>query len=191
MQFGTCETAAHERAGVAIDPQDARSIVIVWHSMTGASRQLSVAVARGAARASGVGGSRPVATTRVHARQVSIEQLLAASAFIFVAPENLGSMAGVMKAFFDRSYYPLLDRVQGRAYATIVAAGSDGNGAARQIGRICQGWRLREATRPLIVLTNAQTPEQILAPKRVTDADLAQAAEIGEALAEGVGLGIY
>ena len=32
---------------------------------------------------------------------------------------------------------------QGRAYATVISAGSDGTGAQRQIDRIATGWRLR------------------------------------------------
>ncbi len=50
-------------------------------------------------------------------------------------------MAGVMKDFFDRTYYPALDRIVGRPYATLICAGSDGENAARQIHRIASGWR--------------------------------------------------
>jgi hypothetical protein len=31
-----------------------------------------------------------------------------------------------MKDFFDRSYYAVLDRINGRPYATMICAGSDG-----------------------------------------------------------------
>lgn len=194
MHFGTSEfdTGRSGATGPgAVRPTTARSLVIVWHSMTGASRQLAAAVARGAAKARDPESTCVVTTTLVHARNARIEQLLEASAYVFVAPENLGSMSGIMKAFFDRAYYPLLGRIEGRAFAMIVAAGSDGTGAVRQIGRICTGWRLREAMPPSIVLVHAQTTEAILAPKRVAAADLARAAELGEALAEGVALGIY
>ena len=49
-----------------------------------------------------------------------------------------------MKDFFDRIYYGVLDRVNGRPYAVIIAAGTDGEGAARQIQRIATGLRLRD-----------------------------------------------
>jgi hypothetical protein len=52
-------------------------------------------------------------------------------------------MAGIMKDFFDRTYYPVLDRINGRPYAVLICAGSDGQNAARQIERIATGWRLR------------------------------------------------
>jgi NAD(P)H-dependent FMN reductase len=128
---------------------------------------------------------------RVHARRVDAQQVCVASAYIFVAPENLGSLSGVMKEFFDRTYYGVLDRVAGRPYAVIIAAGSDGQGAARQVERIATGWRLKAVAQPMIVITQAQTPEAILAPKRLSRQDLAQAGELGAALAQGLALGIY
>ena len=117
--------------------------------------------------------------------------MLEASGYLFIAPENLASMAGVMKDFFDRQYYPLLDRIQGRPAAVIVAAGSDGHGAVRQIERILTGWRLRLVAESLIVRVQAQTPEAILAPKRLSAAQLAPAAELGQALAAGLAMGVF
>jgi len=137
------------------------------------------------------GGAADVVVRCGHARDVSTEDMLAASAYLFVAPENLASMAGVMKDFFDRQYYPLLDRIQGRAAAVIVAAGSDGHGAVRQIERILTGWRLRLAAESLIVRVDAQTPEAILAPKHLSAAQLEPARDLGRALAAGLGMGIF
>ena len=49
--------------------------------------------------------------------------LLTADGFIFCAPENLASLSGEMKEFFDRCYYPALDRLNGLPYALLIAAG--------------------------------------------------------------------
>lgn len=117
--------------------------------------------------------------------------MLAAAGYLFIAPENLASMAGVMKDFFDRQYYPLLDRIQGRPAAVIVAAGSDGHGAVRQIERILTGWRLRLAAESVIVRVEAATPEQILAPKHLDRARLEPARELGQAFAAGLAMGIF
>jgi multimeric flavodoxin WrbA len=117
--------------------------------------------------------------------------LLAADGYLFAAPENLAALSGAMKEFFDRNYYPLLDRIQGRPYATLVCAGSDGTNAVRQIARIATGWRLKVVAEPLIVCTHAQTPEAILAEKRLTQAELAPCAELGQALAAGLALGVF
>ncbi|GAB7550762.1 NAD(P)H-dependent oxidoreductase [Novosphingobium sp. 11B] len=122
---------------------------------------------------------------------VSAEDLLAASGYVFVCPENLGSMTGLMKEMFDRCYYPLLGRVEGRPYATAIAAGSDGRGAQAQIDRIVTGWRLRRVAEPLIVNLGVQTPEAILAEKHVPQAQLDACRDLGAAMAEGLQLGIF
>ena len=100
-------------------------------------------------------------------------------------------MSGVMKDFFDRTFYAVLDRIIGRPYATLICAGSDGGNAARQIARICTGWRLKAVSAPLIVCTHAQTPEKILAPKIIPQQDLDRCAEVGAALAAGLALGMF
>ena len=117
--------------------------------------------------------------------------LLAAQGYLFACPENLASMSGAMKEMFDRCYYPVLGRIEGRASATLIAAGSDGEGALRQIDRIATGWRLRRVSPPLIVNLGAQTPEEILAHKTVPEDDLARCRDLGAALAEGLTLGMF
>lgn len=158
-------------------------LLIVYHSATGGTRQMAEAALAGA-RAEGE-------ALLLHADAAGPEHLLAAGAYLFAAPENLASLAGVMKAFFDRTYYPVLDRLNGRPYAAMVCAGSDGQGAARQLARIATGWRLRPVAEPLIVCTRAQTPEAILAPKSIPESDLARCRELGAALAAGLALGVF
>lgn len=156
------------------------TLLIAWHSRTGASRSLAEAAARGAGA-----GARLLG-----AESVTPADLLAAEGYLFVCPENLGALSGAMKEMFDRTYYPVLDRIEGRPYATIIAAGSAGQGAQSQIDRIVTGWRLRRVAEPIIVNVGAQTPEEILAAKHVTRPALAQARDLGEALAEGISQGI-
>lgn len=96
-----------------------------------------------------------------------------------------------MKEMFDRCYYPCPAGFEGRPYATIVCAGSDGENAQRQLDRIATGWRLKRVADPLIVNTAAQTPEAILAPKTIEPARLAEARALGAALAEGLAAGIF
>lgn len=163
----------------------ARRLLIVWHSRTGAAEALAIAAARGAAL-------EPATETLMRPAEVAgPEDLLAAQGYIFAAPENLAALTGEMKAFLDRSYYPALDRLAGRPYAAIIAAGSDGEGAARQLARIATGWRLKPIAEPLIVNTAAQTPEAILAPKRLSPEPLARAADLGLTLATGLAMGVF
>jgi NAD(P)H-dependent FMN reductase len=127
----------------------------------------------------------------LHATAAQPSDLEQAAAYIFATPENLAAISGLMKDFFDRCYYPLLGRIEGRPYALMVCAGSDGANAARQMQRIATGWRLREIAPPLIVCTAAQTPDAILAPKTIGTGDLARCAELGERFAAGLALGIF
>jgi hypothetical protein len=143
------------------------------------------AAAAGAARAEGL------QVRLLHADDAGPEDLLAAQAYLFATPENLAAMAGVMKAFFDRCYYPVLDRIQARPYALLVCAGNDGSNAVRQVERIATGWRLRKVAESLIVCTHAQTPEAILAPKTIVPGDLKACEEIGEALGQGLVMGLF
>ncbi len=160
-------------------------LLIVFHSLTGGTLAMAEAAARGAASEAGV-------EVRLrHASAAGPDDVLAADGYLFASPENLASMAGLMKDFFDRSYYAALDRINGRPYATLVCAGSDCSNAARQIERIATGWRLRAVADPLIVCTHAQTPAAILAPKRIAPADLQSCEELGAALAGGLALGIF
>lgn len=156
-------------------------LLIAWHSRTGASRAMAAAAAEGAGEAARL----------LRACDVEPRDILGAAAYLFVGPENLASMSGEMKEMFDRCYYPVLGRVEGRAYATLIAAGSDGDGAQRQIDRIATGWRLRRVAEPVILNFDAQTPEAILAEKRVSAARLAQCRDVGRALAEGLALGMF
>jgi NAD(P)H-dependent FMN reductase len=160
-------------------------LLIVFYSKTGGTHQLAQAAARGAA-------SEPdVVVNLLHAADAGPRELLDSNGFIFATPENLAMMSGLMKDFFDRTYYPVLDRIVGRPYATLICAGSDGENAARQIQRIAVGWRLKPIAEPIIVCTHAQTPETILAPKEIGEYDLQRCEELGATLASGLALGIY
>ena len=125
------------------------------------------------------------------ADKASPDAMLQATGYLFVCPENLGTMSGAMKEFFDRCYYPLLGCIEGRPYATAIAAGSDGRGAESQIDRIVTGWRLRRVAPGLIVNLGAQSPEAILAQKIIAPKHIAQSRELGAALGEGLKLGIF
>jgi multimeric flavodoxin WrbA len=162
-----------------------KQLLIIYHTLTGGTLQMAQAAASGGAR-------EPDVAVRLRAAETSgPDALLAADGYLFACPENLAAMSGLMKDFFDRCYYPVLERIQGRAYATLICAGSDGSNAARQIERIATGWRLRAMAAPLIVCTHAQAPEEILRPKHISGSDLARCQELGATIAAGLALGVY
>ncbi len=162
-----------------------KTLLIVYHTMTGGSLQMAEAAAAGAAREPGV------RVRLLHAPAAGPDDVLEAGAYLFATPENLAAVSGLMKDFFDRCYYPALGRIEGRRYATLVCAGSDGSNAARQIARIATGWRLQPIADPLIVCTHAQTPDDILRPKTLPAGELQRCADLGEAMAAGLACGIF
>lgn len=161
-----------------------KELLIVWHSRTGAAQQMARAAARGATEAAAaLEQPDDLRVTLMRAQDAGDDALLASHGFLFCAPENLASLSGEMKEFFDRNYYAVLDRLQGLPYAAMISAGSDGAGAARQVERICTGWRLTPVAPAVIVNLGAQTAAQILAPKTVPAADLARCEGLGGLLA--------
>jgi multimeric flavodoxin WrbA len=162
-----------------------KTILVIWHSQTGGTAQMVEALVAGAGETEGV------RVRALRAAEATAEEALAAQAFVFATPECLAMLSGQLKDFFDRSYYALLERLNGRPYATLVCAGSDGTNAVRQIERIATGLRLRKIADAIIVNTDAQTPERILAPKRIEAAQLARCRELGQALAQGLALGLW
>ena len=185
LTCGTC--AATRREALTIDsgektlaPMD-RFLLIVWHSRTGSCEALADAAFKGAGNHARV----------MRARDVRPRHLESANGYLFVCPENLASMSGEMKEMFDSCYYPVLSKINGRPYATIIAAGSDGEWAQKQIDRIAKGWRLRRVAEPWIVDTGAQTEEEILKPKAIAASDLERAEDLGRALGMGIADGIF
>jgi len=162
-----------------------KTLLIVYHSMTGGTLQMAEAAAAGAR-------SEPaLRVSLLRAEDARASDVLDAAGYIFATPENLAAMSGKMKDFFDRTYYAVLDRLNGKPYATLICAGSDGRNAAQQIERIATGWRLRLIAAPIIVCTHAETAEAILRTKRIAEEDLKRCEELGATLASGIALGIF
>ena len=169
------------------DPSnDNKRLIIVWHSRTGTAEALARAAADGAQAA-----GEAVEVHLVRAEEVTAAEMLGADGYVFAGPENLAGLSGAMKEMVDRQYYALLDQIAGRPWALIIAAGTDGEGAARQWHRIATGWRLKAVAEPMIVRTGADTAETIWATKTVPEARLAEARELGAAMASGLAMGVF
>lgn len=162
-----------------------KRLLVVYHSATGGTERMVQAAARAAGTEPGI-----VVDLR-QAAAVGVTQLIQADGYLFATPENLGSMSGLMKDFFDRTYYGAIDQIQGRPYCTMVCAGSDGRGAAKQIERIATGWRLKPIQEALIINVNAQTPEEILSPKQLTDDQVVACQQLGQLFAAGLAMAVF
>lgn len=162
-------------------------LLVVWHSQTDGTRQMVDALCEAAREESG--GSIEVRC--LPAAEAGPDDVLASAAVVFATPENLAAISGRLKDFFDRSYYPLLGRVPGKAYAVMVCAGSDGHNAIAQVERIATGLRMKAVAEPVLVCTHAQTPEAILATKHLGPEQLAPCRELGRMLAAATQMGLF
>lgn len=150
-----------------------KSLLIAYHSQSGASAQLARAAWRGAAAESGV----QVTVRRVW--DAGIEDLAQAQGLLLVAAENSGALCGAAKDFLDRSFYPAIARGLVLPYTLLISAGNDGRGAVRQAERIFSGYPFPAAAEPVILRGEAG------------EAHLAAAQELGLAFAAGLGMGIF
>ncbi len=162
-----------------------KKLLIIYHSFTGGTEQMAYAAFDAAQ------GEQGLDTRYQRAEDTQPEDLLEADGYVFATPENLAAIAGVMKAFFDRCYYPLLGRIEGRPYAAMICAGSDGENALKQVERIATGWRLKKVIDTPIICTHAQTRDEILAKKKIAERDLKHCAKIGATLSAGLAMGIF
>jgi multimeric flavodoxin WrbA len=148
-------------------------LLVVYHTQSGNTGRLADAV---------LAGARSVTetdTTMKRAFDAGTDDLLACDGLLLGTPENFGYMSGALKDFFDRTYYPCEGKLTGLPYAVFVSAGNDGTGAVREIGRIANGYGWKTVAEPLIIR------------KTITDADLAAARDLGEAMATGLAMRIF
>ena len=150
-----------------------KTLLVVYHSQSGASARLAMAVSEGA-RSEG-----SIAVQVERAWDCGVVELAAADALVLVAAENNGYLSGGMKDFLDRVFYPAIDRSLVLPAALVLSAGSDGRNAQRQVQRILSGIPFTEAMPALICRGEPSA------------AQLAECRELGEGLAAGLDMGIF
>ncbi len=152
-----------------------RRILIVYASQSGATVRMAEAVEQGALADSD--GS--VNVRKVHGTEATLEDLLWCDALVIATPENFGYMAGAIKDFFDRTYYPAEGRVTRLPYALVVKAGNDGTFAIEAVQRIARGYAFEQVAEP------------ILSVGELTSEQLTQCEEPGQLLSAGLELGVF
>ncbi len=124
-----------------------KTLLIIGHVPSPNTQRLRDAV-RAGAKSLGVEGL----SVRVQSPFETIaDDILNADAVVLGTTENLGSMAGAMKDFFDRCYYGVLEEKQGMPFALYIRAGMDGTGTQRGVDTIITGLRWRAVNEPLIM----------------------------------------
>lgn len=153
----------------------AKRLLIVAHAPSPNTERLRDAVLAGARSAE----PDAVEVVAVAPLQAGPEDVLAAQAIILGTTENLGYMSGALKDFFDRVYYPCLEKTQGLPWAAYIRAGQDGTGTKRAIETIVTGLRWRAVQAPLIC--RGTFDERFVA----------ECEELGAAMATGLEAGVF
>ena len=150
-----------------------KRLLIVYHTQSGNTGRMAQAVLRGAQSI-----EETEAVLKLTA-DATLDDLLTCHGLLIGTPENFGYMAGMVKDFFDRTYYPGEGKMTGVPYAIFVSAGNDGTNAVSQIERIATGYGWKKVN------------EAVIARDGVSEADLAKCEELGATLAAGIGFGIF
>ena len=148
-------------------------ILIVYHSQTGNTQKMAHAIAEGAKSIDGV---EVILRKAVDA---TLEDLLTADGFALGTPENFGYMSGMVKDFFDRTFYGAQEKVFRKPFVVFISAGNDGTGALRAIERIALGYKFKTVFQPVI------------AKGAITEEILAQCVELGATIAGGCQMRVY
>lgn len=151
------------------------TILVIYHSQTGNTRLMADAVVRG------VDSLDNVAAILKPAPMATLEDLLSCSGLAIGSAEYFGYMAGQIKDFFDRTYYPARQskNIFKKPYVAFISAGNDGTGALVSIERIALGYPLKKVYEPVV------------AKGRITDEVLSRCEELGMTIAAGCDAGIY
>ncbi|PID62798.1 MAG: flavodoxin [Gammaproteobacteria bacterium] len=155
-------------------PASARHLLIVANQPSPNTTKLAETAEAGARAAA---ESLPV--LRRAPLDASADDVLGAAGILIGSTENFGAMAGLVKDFFERIYYPCLEHTQGLPAGLYVRAGNDGNGTLKGIDRIMTGLRWQNVREPLLLRGDWN------------DAFVDEVHELGQLMAAGLEAGIF
>jgi multimeric flavodoxin WrbA len=152
-----------------------KTLLIVGHVPSPNTQRLRDAVRAGAKSL----GAKDISVRVQSPFETIADDILNADAVVLGTTENLGSMAGAMKDFFDRCYYGVLEEKQGMPFALYIRAGMDGTGTQRGVDTILTGLRWRAVNEPLILKGNWD------------EGFIEQCHELGMLMAAGLEAGVF
>ena len=152
-----------------------KNLLIVTHTPSTNSQALTAAVVRGAGHPDITGIELRV----LPAFETVPGDVLWANGIILGTTENFGYMSGGMNDFFDRIYYPCLEKTEALPYSLFIRAGNDGHGAKTSIERIITGLRWK------------QVQETLICAGEFRQSCLDACEELGMTMAAGLEAGIY
>jgi multimeric flavodoxin WrbA len=152
-----------------------KKLLIVSHTPSPHTAEMTKAVVAGASHVD-ISGIEVVLKQPL---ETGPDEVLDADAIILGTTENFGYMSGALKDFFERIYYPCIEKTESLPFAVFIRAGNDGLGALSSIGRIAKGLAWKQVQEPLICRGKWQ-------PSFVD-----QCEELGMTLAAGLEAGIF
>ena len=114
------------------------TVLVVYHSLSGSTEKMAKAFAEGA---------KSVPDTEVVLRKASdatLEDLLRCSAIAFGSADYFSYIAGALKDFFDRTFYPSQGKVTGKPYAALATGGGGGDTVLAVLDRLCGSFKLKK-----------------------------------------------
>ncbi|MDD1759030.1 MAG: NAD(P)H-dependent oxidoreductase [Methanothrix sp.] len=143
-------------------------VLIVYHTLSGNTEKMAKAFEDGAKSVPGTD------VVLKKAFDATLEDLLDSDAIALGSADYFSYIAGALKDFFDRTYYPSQGKVTGKPYAAFATGGRDGEKALEGLDRICGSFKFKK-TVDGVAVAGAPTSE-----------DLARCKEAGKNLANAV-----
>jgi flavorubredoxin len=150
-----------------------KSILVVYHSQGGTMERMARRFAAGAVK------EENIEVIFRKAAEATVEDLLNCHGIAIGSPEYFGTMAGMIKDFFDRTYEAAHEKTIGLPYVVFVCAGNDGRGAIAQIERLVAGYKWKKV----------QAHLRVVGPPSTSDDDAVE--ELGQTMAAGIDFGIF
>jgi len=141
-------------------------VLVVYHSLSGNTRRMADAIAEGA---KAVSGAEVVVKDGLDA---TIDDLLGCDGVAFGSPDYFSSLAGGMKDFFDRTFYPSQGKVTDKPTVLFGNAGGPATNILGALRKMAQIFKLHEVA------------EAVGASGAPTESVLQQCRQLGQALAE-------
>jgi len=142
-------------------------ILVVYHSLSGNTRRMAEAVAEGAR----AGGAEGIVKDGLDA---TIDDFLGCQGIALGSPDYFSDMAGGMKDFFDRTYYPSQGKVTGKPCVIFGSAGGPATVVVAALQKMARIFKLQEVAEP--VGASGKPTEGVLDECRTLGRKLADAA---------------
>jgi multimeric flavodoxin WrbA len=145
------------------------TVLVVYHSLGGQTKKMAEAVAEGAG---GVPGTKVVVRTGLEA---SVDDLLECDGIALGSPDYFSYMAGGLKDFLDRAYYPSKGKVTDKPAVAFGSAGGPPDTILALLARAIGWFKFR------------QVAESVGASGGISPEALAECQALGRKLAEEAG----